>query len=136
MINFYWETILKDGQILKQFDEKGENTFALVMEHKSEIEDFRLISNDNSKIYNVNLATGEFNLDGFKIKSSVKLEEVENKEPIFWRRNLITYSAEEGGKEPVIVGYIIGWQANIDGKNFQQQFMIKPNGDVILMHKI
>lgn len=132
---YSWRAILKDGTEINQFQDGIENTFKSVMDVKENLLAFQLVS-EAGVIYSVHMETGEFNLKGFIIKSSIDLKEVANKEPIYWKRSKVVFSSEEGGKAPEVYGYIIGWQANIDGKNYQHQFMIDPYGEVTLLHKV
>jgi len=132
---YNWEAIFEDNSIIKQFNNETENSFKEVILKKEQLVEFRLISTDGlNRIFSVNLKTGEFNLNGTKIESSLVLSEYKNVSPIFWRRNKIILLGEKN--TPTQVGFIIGWQVNVEGKNYQHQFMIKPDGGIILLHKV
>ncbi len=134
-MDYHWQAILEDGSVIDQFKEGQDQTFKPVMENKDKLVELKLISTDGqNRQYSVNMQTGEFNLNGFKIQSSIRIAECDKKEPIYWRRNQVILLGVVG--EPIPVGYIIGWQVNTEGKNYQQQFMIQPDGGIILLHKI
>jgi len=137
MKEYQWEAVLKDGRVIKQSTDVTKNSFKEVIDNKEFLSIFQICSQDGQeRTYSVNMNTGEFNLNGFIIKSSIDLSNETRKEPIYWERSKVVYSSEDGGHAPVVVGFIIGWQVNIEGKNFQQQFMITPTGEVILQHKV
>lgn len=132
-MDYRWQAILIDGSVINQFEDEIENTFKVVLDNKDKLKIFQLVSQDGqNRVYGIDMTTGQFNLNGLIIKSINS----EKQEPIYWKRTHVIYSSETGGQPPKSVGYIIGHQVNIEGKNYQQQFMITPSGEITLLHKV
>ena len=134
MYHYHWFALFNNGVVLEQFDGDTERKFSDVMDRVDDLKEFSLISTDGkNRTYKVDLETGDMDLDNQTVPSFVKDLKKYNPKPIFWRRNQVHLFSVSG---PEVVGYILGWQANVDGINKQIQFMVLPDGKVELIEKI
>ena len=130
-----WEVVFKNGEVLQQFDENGEDrTFAPVSKRSNEVKILTLILKTEDgveKRFFVNVVTGMFFLDGFTLFSYTDISSAERTAPIFWKRKQVHMFGDSEVVETV--GFILGWQATVNGKNFQQRIMVSPSGAIALM---
>ncbi|MCK4357324.1 MAG: hypothetical protein KAW92_01020 [Candidatus Cloacimonetes bacterium] len=133
-----WVAHFKNQHVLEQFDDKGrEHLFKEVLDRQKELYKFELIG--SGKIYQVDLRTGKFFIKGvefFPITESdfqKPLRDVEYR-LIYYKRKQTTVT-QTTVKKPVLLYYLLGWQALVDGKNFQRIMFIYPDGKVELKSK-
>ena len=125
-----WLAVFKNLDDLPQYNVDGtENLFSDIKQDKL----IMFILESACKCYSVNLADGTFRIgyetfkfDGFD-GADFKL--------IYFRRVRQTMSM--AGSKPLsqTVIYHLGWQTNIDGKNYQRVIAISEDGSVILKTK-
>ena len=133
-----WKAHFKNQHIFEQFDTKGkEHLFKEVLDREDELEVFELV--DNGKIYQVDLRTGKFFIKGVEF---FPITEGEFKKPlrdvhyrlIYYKRKQTTVTLNDI-KKPEVLCHLLGWQALVDGKNYQRIMFIYPDGIVELKSK-
>lgn len=137
-LHFYWNAYYKDGKVLCQFSEDGqENMFTDIDRNPEKFKKFELINLDNKEEkYNVDLETGDFNFNGVVIKNSLDLSGSQL-QCIFWRRKAITLNLTNASESSKYLHYILGWQANINGASIKREYRIIPGGVVQeVVHKV
>jgi hypothetical protein len=121
MVNneFNWSVELLNGSIINEFDDNGnEHLFKEVLAVINEVKLMTL--SWGNKYVKVNLLNGVFNINGneFSFKGLCHLEGVVYK-LIYFKR--VTQILSTGGTEKnPNIKYHIGYQVNINGKNYQR----------------
>ena len=133
-----WRARFKNQHTLEQYDAKSkEHLFKDVLDRQDELELFELIG--DGKIYQVDLRTGKFFIKGvefFPITESdfqKPLRDVKYR-LIYYKRKKATITLTDV-KNPEVLHYLLGWQALVNGKNFQRIMFIYPDGKVELKSK-
>lgn len=133
-----WKAHFSNARIFEQFDAQGkEHLFKEVLDRQEDLELFELIG--DGKIYQVDLRTGKFFIKGVEF---FPITEEEFKKPlrdvhyrlIYYKRSQTTVTLNSI-KKPELLCYLLGWQALVDGKNFQRIMFIYPDGRVELKSK-
>ena len=77
----------------------------------------------------VNLENGEITIDGNKIELNLEAEKlnIDNLRWINFNRKRVSYRMS-GLKSEESVGYGIGWQADVDGKNIKRYLFVTDEG--------
>ena len=120
---FIWEAELLDGTIIKEIDSAGkEHLFQEVIDILDKVKILTLSWND--KFASVNLINGHFDINGTDLgfKGISDLENVKYKLIYFKRVKQILSTS--GTDKIDNIKYHLGFQVNIDGKNYQRILLI------------
>lgn len=137
-VELKWKAHFSNACILNQYDARSkEHLFKEVLNREDKLEVFELVGNGN--IYQVDLRTGKFFIKGVEF---FPITEGEFKKPlrdvhyrlIYYKRKQTTVTLNEI-KKPELLCYLLGWQALVDGKNFQRIMYIYPDGRIELKSK-
>jgi len=99
----------------------------LISKKTSELKSFSVKS--KGKDVFVNLENGEITIDGNKIELNLEAEKlnIDNLRWINFNRKRVSYRMS-GLKSEESVGYGIGWQADVDGKNIKRYLFVTDEG--------
>ena len=99
----------------------------LLNKKTSELKSFSVKS--KGKDVFVNLENGEITIDGNKIELNLEAEKlnIDNLRWINFNRKRVSYRMS-GLKSEESVGYGIGWQADVDGKNIKRYLFVTDEG--------
>lgn len=137
-IELKWKAHFSNAKTLEQYNAIGkERLFKEVLDRQDELEVFELIG--DGKIYQVDLRTGKFFIKGVEF---FPITESDFKKPlrdvhyrlIYYKRNQTTVTLN-AIKKPEVLCYLLGWQALVDGKNYQRIMHIYPDGKVEIKSK-
>jgi hypothetical protein len=124
----------KDGSLVRQeYNTPNEKHFGHL--DQDNIKVFEL-QNGNKK-YSVNLENGEFNLDGLVCRFDLGFRNGKRLEPKEYRLIYYRRVNTEFNPDGIVqkVRYLLGWQTEIEGKNYQRFIIIEPDGSLTFSTK-
>ena len=137
-VELKWKAHFNNAHTLEQYDIKGkEHLFQEVLDRQDDLEIFELVG--DGKVYQVDLRTGKFFIKGVEF---FPITEKEFQKPlrdvkyrlIYYKRKKATITLTDV-KNPEVLHYLLGWQALVDGRNFQRIMFIYLNGKIELKSK-
>ena len=114
-LGYYWEALFEDESVITQYDKDDKETlFKEVLEHKSKLIKFGVISNDEDEEYIVDLK------DSLIIGPNVSYE-VKGKNPslIYFRRNFVRQNVGATELLPTMVEHHLGIKTDTEEKKLE-----------------
>jgi len=143
MLGLIWQAYLKDGKIIKQFDDDAqtqEHKFQEVLDHQDNLAVFNLINVNSGRVYQVNLEHGRFHIfsPGFidAPEAEVAGNAAQRYRLINFRR--VTQNMSWNGKsmnnDSSSILYFLGYQyTTAEGKNVKQLLQINDRDEIYLI---
>jgi hypothetical protein len=131
-LNLEWVVLYENGEELRQNYKKGEENGEHHFGHidQDRLAEFYLEDKEGNRPYSVNLKEGYINLKGQRIYIEFpKGEDVGENRLVYYFRVRNDFAPTE---VRIMVTFLIGIQALIDGKNYQEILFIKPDGTLAL----
>lgn len=132
-----WRARFKNQHTLEQYNDGKERLFREVLDRQDELEHFELA--ENGKLYSVNLKTGMFSINGVDIfpiteeELGLPLRDAHYR-IIYYRRMQASFTPQQI-EDSALLCHLLGWQTNIDGKNFKRILHIYDDGKLFLESK-
>lgn len=106
---YYWKVIYDNGETLQEIEDGKTHSFKEV---------------DLDKLVRLGWVSDNPNLPSY----FVNLESFQR--PILYRRRGI--HALKKNAKPFTIGYLLGWQSTINGRNYKSIMFIRPDGEITL----
>lgn len=129
-----WRARFSGQHVLNQFNGNKEILFREVLNRAEDLELFELIG--DGKIYQVNLKTGEFFINGISLfpitekELGIPLRDIQYR-IIYYKRMMVKFTSQQINASQ-FQSYLLGWQTTANGRNIQRIMQIFPDGKIFL----
>ena len=114
-LGFYWEAELNDGTVMPQFNGEDETLFSEVENNMSDLAFFRIVSSDDSEVFEIDFA----NLELTDHKGKKYNVTGSNPSLIYKRRNHVRMEVGSNKILDARVNHIIGLKTDSDEMSFE-----------------